>query len=170
MGTDRIVIAHPDPSWSAAFAELRDRLLPAFAGLPVTIEHIGSTAVPGLAAKPIIDLVVVVPEPNDIPSGIECLASLGYEHEGDLGVPGREAFRSGLPDPAHHLYLAASDSPALVAQLAFRDALRADAAVAREYEELKRRLAATVSHDRAAYTDGKTAFVLSVLRSIEVRA
>ena len=159
----RIVITEPDPRWPAVFASIRDRILPAFSGMAVHIEHIGSTAVAGLAAKPIIDLVVVVPSVRLVPDAIERLAFLGYEHEGDLGVPGREAFRGPTPDPAHHLYLSPSDSPSLAAHLRFRDALRADPALAAEYATLKRLLAATVGPDRAAYVAGKSAFVEAVL-------
>ena len=160
-----VVIADPDPSWRDAFEGLRERLLPVFDGIAVHIEHIGSTAVPGLAAKPIIDLVVVVPDDRHIPAAIERLATLGYEHQGDLGVPGREAFRGGPAGPAHHLYLSAAHSRSLDAHLAFRDALRADPALAHAYEDLKRRLAATLGHDRDAYTDGKGAFVAEVLQA-----
>jgi GrpB-like predicted nucleotidyltransferase (UPF0157 family) len=162
---DPVVIVDADPSWPDAFARLRERLLPAFDGMAVRIEHIGSTAVPGLAAKPIIDLVIVVPDARDIPTAIARLATRGYEHQGDLGVPGREAFRGGPAGPAHHLYISAADSRSLEAHLAFRDALRADPALAHAYEDLKRRLAAALGHDREAYTEGKSSFVAEVLHS-----
>src|ERR1043166_1035015 len=92
------------PEWPRVFQEIADRLLPMLVDVPVEIEHVGSTAVPGLASKPIIDIDIVVERSDDIPLVIERLAALGYEHQGDRGVTGREAF--GAPDgsPDHHLY------------------------------------------------------------------
>src|SRR6266567_3992999 len=78
--------------WPAVFAQLRDHIANALRPLATRIEHVGSTAVPGLAAKPIIDLDVVIATRDDLPAVIERLHPLGYRHEGDLGVPGREAF------------------------------------------------------------------------------
>jgi GrpB-like predicted nucleotidyltransferase (UPF0157 family) len=132
-------------------------------GLAVAIEHVGSTAVPGLAAKPIIDLDVVIADRSDLPTVIEQLRPLGYQHEGDLGVPGREAFTTPTAAPPHHLYVCAIGTPALDRHLAFRDALQADPGVARAYGDLKRTLAARLSHDRNAYTEAKSAFVERVL-------
>jgi GrpB-like predicted nucleotidyltransferase (UPF0157 family) len=164
----RVVIVDADPGWAEAFAALRDRILPAFVGMDVAIEHIGSTAVLGLAAKPVIDLVVVVPRATDVPDAIARLATLGYEHEGDLGVPGRETFRGELAGPAHHLYVSAADAPSLEAHRAFRDALRADPTRAAEYAELKRALADSTD-GREAYTTGKTAFIERVAASSTTR-
>jgi GrpB-like predicted nucleotidyltransferase (UPF0157 family) len=103
-----------------------------------SIEHIGSTAVPGLAAKPIIDIDVVVADEADVAEAIAMLAAAGYPHKGDAGVPGREAF----DQPPH---------------------LRANPGTAREYAALKRELAATHRDDRASYTEAKTAFIEAVL-------
>src|SRR5215216_2293030 len=158
-----VVIAAYDPRWPACFARLRDRLAAALGPLAVRIEHVGSTAVPGLAAKPIIDLDVVVATQDDLSAVIGRLRSLGYRHEGDLGVPGRDAFASPPGSPAHHLYVCPADSPALARHLALRDLLRADPEVARGYGDLKRTLAARFGHDRVAYTEGKTVFIESLL-------
>jgi GrpB-like predicted nucleotidyltransferase (UPF0157 family) len=129
----------------------------------VTIEHVGSTAVPGLAAKPIIDLDVVIADRADLPAVMERLRSLGYLHEWDLGVPGREAFTTPAGTPPHHLYVCAVGTPALNRHLAFRDALRADSALAAAYGELKRTLATRLNPDRNAYTEAKSAFVEQAL-------
>src|SRR5215217_165995 len=161
-----VVIAAYDPRWPACFARLRDRLAAALGPLAVRIEHIGSTAVPGLAAKPIIDLDVVIADHADLPAVIERLRPLGYQHEGDLGVPGREAFTTPAGAPAHHLYVCALDTRALGRHLAFRDALRADPALADAYGDLKRTLAARLAHDRDAYTEAKSAFIDQVLAAL----
>jgi GrpB-like predicted nucleotidyltransferase (UPF0157 family) len=160
-----ILIADYDPEWPALFARLRSGIEPALEGIASRIEHVGSTAVPGLAAKPIIDLDVVVPSVTDVPLAIERLASLGYVHEGDLGIVGREALRAPAALPKHHLYVCVHGSAALANHLAVRDALRADPALAQEYGRLKRRLAREVGSDRARYVAGKTVFLRAILKA-----
>jgi GrpB-like predicted nucleotidyltransferase (UPF0157 family) len=156
--SDPIIILDYDPRWPGEFERLRDRAAAAVGDVAVAIEHVGSTAVPGLAAKPVIDLVVVV-EPHDVHRAIERLAAIGYEHVGNLGVEGREAFRVPAGEARHHLYVSPSDSEELRAQIIFRDRLRMDPDLAADYEALKRTLATQFRNDRTAYTEGKTAFV-----------
>lgn len=162
---DPIVIVEYEPSWPREFERLRDRASRAVGGFAVAIEHVGSTAVPGLAAKPVIDLVVVV-EPEHVQAAIDRLVAIGYVHLGNLGVEGREAFAvpSGERRDHHHLYVSATDSEELRAQLAFRDHLRNDRALAAEYEALKRALAIRFRDDRMGYTEAKTDFVLAASR------
>jgi GrpB-like predicted nucleotidyltransferase (UPF0157 family) len=100
---------------------------------------------------------------------IEQLRPLGYLHEGDLGVPGREAFTTPAGAPPHHLYVCAIGTPALNRHLAFRDALRSDPDVARAYGDLKRALAARLGDDRAGYTEAKSAFIEQVLAAMPRR-
>jgi len=157
-----IQIVDYDPAWPEEFEEFRAPVAEALADVALSIEHIGSTAVPGLAAKPVIDIDVVVAE-SDVAQSIERLGELGYEHRGDLGIPSREAFRSPPGIRKHHLYLCPSGSPALANHLAFRDCLRADDKLAREYGELKRQLAADFSDDKDGYAKAKTAFIVGVL-------
>jgi GrpB-like predicted nucleotidyltransferase (UPF0157 family) len=161
--TKPVVIVDYDPSWPATFQQLRDRLAATLGRLAGTIEHVGSTAVPGLAAKPIIDLDVVIADRGDLPAVIQRLRPIGYHHEGNLEVPGREAFTSPAGAPAHHLYVCAVGTPALDRHLAFRDALRADPALVAAYGDLKRTLAARLSDDRNAYTEAKSPFIEQVL-------
>jgi GrpB-like predicted nucleotidyltransferase (UPF0157 family) len=118
--------------------------------------------VPGLAAKPIIDLDVVIADHGDLPAVIQRLRPLGYQLEGDLGVPGREAFATPAGAPPHHLYVCAVGTPALDRHLALRDALRGDSDLAAAYGDLKRALAARLTHDRKAYTEAKSAFIEQV--------
>jgi GrpB-like predicted nucleotidyltransferase (UPF0157 family) len=163
MLANPVVVVDYDPSWPTTFRRLRDRLAATLGPLAVAIEHVGSTAVPGLAAKPIIDLDVVIADRTDLSAVIRRLRPLGYHHEGDLGVPGREAFTTPAGAPPHHLYVCAVGTPALDRHLAFRDALRADAAAADAYGDLKRTLAARLRQDRGAYTEAKSAFIEQVL-------
>ncbi|MHB0886957.1 MAG: GrpB family protein [Bacillota bacterium] len=162
-----VIIIDYDPEWPRRFAVLKARAASALGDLAVAIEHVGSTAVPGLAAKPIIDIDVVVGSAADVPPAIERLAAIGYVHEGEKGIPGREAFRWPAGEARHHLYLLARNNPELRRHLAFRDYLRAHPDAAREYGELKRRLAGRFRDDREAYTEGKTEFVTRVLKQAE---
>jgi GrpB-like predicted nucleotidyltransferase (UPF0157 family) len=157
-----IVVAY-DPSWPQTFAMLRDRIAPALGELAVGIEHVGSTAVPGLDAKPIVDLDVVIRYAEDFEEVAHRLAVLGYGHLGDLGIAGREAFRAPPGLPRHHLYVCASGAAALQAHLTLRDALRDDPELAAAYATLKRELAARFRDDRDSYAEGKSPFITSVL-------
>lgn len=162
---DPIVIVDYDAAWPQEFEALRARAAAAVGDVAIAIEHVGSTAVPGLAAKPVIDLVVVV-DPEDVQRAIERLVAIGYVHRGNLGVEGREAFNPPEVERPHHLYVSPTDSEELRAQLAFRDRLRSDPALAAEYDALKRELAARFRDDRPAYTDAKTEFVVAASRPL----
>jgi GrpB-like predicted nucleotidyltransferase (UPF0157 family) len=163
INDDGVFICDYDPTWPNAFSKLAARVTAALGSLVVTIEHIGSTAVPGLAAKPIIDLDVVVASPADLPEAIRLLSSIGYAHEGDLGIVGREAFRSPLGPPRHHLYVLSAAAIELRRHLAFRDALRASEFLRNKYAEFKRALAQAHQDDRRNYAQAKTAFIVSAL-------
>jgi len=149
--------------WPDEFERLRIRVAGAVGDVAVAIEHVGSTAVSGLAAKPVIDMVVVV-EPRDLQTAVARLVAIGYVHQGNLGVEGREAFGVPEGERRHHLYVSPTDSEELRAQLAFRDRLRANPALAAEYEVLKRALAVRFRDDREGYTDAKTDFVVAASR------
>src|SRR6516164_2274324 len=135
---ETVIIVDYDPHWPDLFEELRAPVAAALGDLVVSVEHIGSTAVPGLEAKPIIDMDVVVPSVADIPEAIRRLATLGYIHRGDLGITGREAFTSPAGKPRHHLYLCATDSAELRRQRSFRDYLMTHPDDAKAYETLKK--------------------------------
>jgi GrpB-like predicted nucleotidyltransferase (UPF0157 family) len=160
-----VIVVDYDPDWPRRFETLRFSLWSAVADIADTIEHVGSTAVPGLAAKPIIDIDIVVPD-DAVEEGIGRLTALGYEHRGDLGVPQREAFRSPPGPPTHHLYLCPATSPALANHLAIRYYLRTHPSEARAYGDLKKRLALEFAHDRSGYVEAKTAFLVALLRQI----
>jgi len=169
-----IEIVPYDTRWPTQFEALRQVYVAALDGDTVSVEHVGSTSVPGLAAKPILDIDLVIPSRRDLAPAVRRLARLGYRHQGDLGIVGREAFsRDGADDvprdgsgrqwPEHHLYVCAADSEELHRHLAFRDALRADPRLVEDYAALKRALAERFRHDRDAYSTAKTEFVQRVL-------
>lgn len=161
-----VVIVDYDPAWPTMFESLRDRIAAALGPMAVAIEHVGSTSVPDLPAKPIIDIDVVV-RADDVTSAIAALGALGYRHEGNLGVDGREAFRWCADFPDHHLYLCPEGSPALRRHILFRDYLRAHPDVARDYAEHKRELAALHHGDRSKYQDAKAGFIDSIFEKAE---
>ncbi|MDF1522059.1 MAG: alpha/beta hydrolase fold domain-containing protein [Trueperaceae bacterium] len=160
----RIEVVEADPAWAVRFEELRAMIAPALDGIALAIEHVGSTAVPGLAAKPIVDLDVVVADEATSVEAIARLERLGYRHVGDRGVPGREAFERPPGTPPHHLYVRRRAGVALENHLRLHDRPRADPERARAYGDLKRRLAEAHPDDIDAYVAGKTAFIADVLR------
>ncbi|ASO21024.1 GrpB-like predicted nucleotidyltransferase (UPF0157 family) [Actinoalloteichus hoggarensis] len=165
--TDSVEIVDHDSRWSSVFEELRTRISRVLGFHSQRVEHVGSTAVPGLAARPIVDLDVVIADERALAPVIGRLRPLGYTHQGDLGVPGREAFtRPPHRPPPHHLYVCTEDSLALARHLAFRDQLRRSTDTAAAYAELKRTLAARHPDDAAAYVEGKTAFISQVLDQV----
>jgi GrpB-like predicted nucleotidyltransferase (UPF0157 family) len=155
-----IVVVEYDERWPALFEALA---APIREAVGARVEHVGSTAVPGLAAKPVIDIDVVVPVERDVPAAVERLRGLGYVHQGDKGIPGREAFLWPEGMEPHQVYVVVAGGEPLANHLAFRDRLRADPALAARYAALKRELAARHGTDRLAYTEAKDAFVAEVL-------
>jgi GrpB-like predicted nucleotidyltransferase (UPF0157 family) len=161
-----ITVVDYDPAWPAQFETLRSMILSAVDDIAVAVEHVGSTSVPGLAAKPIIDIDIVVASAADVSVAIERLAVIGYEHLGNLGVEGREAFGSPPQPPQRHLYLCIQGGTAHQNHLALREYLRRNSDAAAKYGRLKKQLAARFPNDMNTYIDGKTDFVLGVLRDM----
>jgi GrpB-like predicted nucleotidyltransferase (UPF0157 family) len=153
-----------NPAWRDWFSALRRRIEPVLGGLDARIEHVGSTAVRGLGAKPIIDIDVVVATIEDVPAAIARLESVGYRHVGDLGIAGREAFESPDNDgPLHFLYVVVDGTPAYLDHVEFRDWLRTHPADAARYEQRKREVAHLLTVDRKAYVDAKAALIREIL-------
>lgn len=174
LRTRRVEVVDYDPQWVVTFAELKLVLETRLGKLSQRIEHVGSTSIPGLAAKPVIDLDIIIASSGMLPDVTARLAELGYTHVGDLDVPGREAFRreselvpivkAGKRWPRHNLYVCPQDGPGVVEHLDFRDYLRAHPEEIAVYAELKRQLAQTFPDDLDAYTEGKAVYIQDVLR------
>jgi GrpB-like predicted nucleotidyltransferase (UPF0157 family) len=157
-----VEVVEYDPTWQHEFAEQRDRLkilLRGWLGEPV--EHVGSTAVPGLASKPIVDILAPVTSLTDARGAVSILQQDGWLHwPADPNKSWRLWFLR--PQPAartHHLYLIQYDDPHVGELRIFRDALRADDALRDRYQALKRRLAKEFRDDREAYTNAKADFI-----------
>lgn len=159
-----VIIEDYDPRWPQWFEMLRSPIAACLNEMAASIDHIGSTAVPGLAAKPVIDIGVLLRSSTDLPSVMHRLAELGYEYRGDLGVSGREAFRAKSNAIQHHLYVCAPGNREYNRHIAFRDYLRAHPSDANAYARLKRELAERFGGDREAYSQAKSEFVQRILQ------
>jgi GrpB-like predicted nucleotidyltransferase (UPF0157 family) len=166
-GGGSIVVVDYQPSWPAMYDEERTRVEAALGRLVLTVEHIGSTAVPGLAAKPIIDLLVGVASLAEVlPRGAGPLRALGYAYvpEYESWLPGERFFRKGNPGPwTHHMHLMERANPRWRDRLLFRDYLRTQPEAVIAYTGLKRDLAAAFGDDIAGYRSAKDAFVATIM-------
>jgi GrpB-like predicted nucleotidyltransferase (UPF0157 family) len=169
---DDVEIVPYDPAWATLFATEAEKLRAVLdPGQIVGIEHFGSTAVPGLAAKPIIDILIAVKSLTRAKSTmVEPIIALGYAYWAENPKTDRMFFVKGMPPygerRTHHVHIAEPGGEMWRRRLAFRDHLRADPAEARRYEALKRDLAARYPDDRERYTDAKTEYVEAVYRKL----
>jgi GrpB-like predicted nucleotidyltransferase (UPF0157 family) len=155
-----------DPDWPRQFERERAALAAVFAGCDAAIEHIGSTAIPGLGAKPVIDILVGLPRLAEAESRIEALEASDYEYlrKYETQFPPRRYFRKPrLAPSAFHLHCVVKGSDAWVRHLAFRDYLRAHPESAAAYYELKRALAARLG--KREYTEAKGPFIDAIISS-----
>jgi GrpB-like predicted nucleotidyltransferase (UPF0157 family) len=166
-GSGSIVVFDYDPAWSAMFEQERMNLHAALDPFVLSIEHIGSTAVPGLAAKPIIDLQASARHLAEAQLHcIEPLRALGYTYlpEYEAWLPGELLFRKTLgPQWTHHLHILQGDHPRWRDRLLFRDYLRNHPEAADAYAKLKRDLAAAFDDDISGYRNAKDAFVAATM-------
>jgi GrpB-like predicted nucleotidyltransferase (UPF0157 family) len=165
-----VIVVHYDPRWPQAFEAERERIGRALGALALRIDHNGSTAVPGLAAKPVIDIQVSVAQLHPIETYIERLAPLGYVHVPHADDAVCPFFHMPVEWPhTHHVHLVEAGGDEERRTLAFRDYLREHEPVAREYETLKRRLAEEFSDgdpaSREAYANAKSDFIARVVRA-----
>ncbi len=165
-GTSRKIEVVPyDPDWPRLFQAEGERLAAALGDEVVAIHHIGSTAIPGVHAKPTLDVLIEVRAIEPIDAADEALVALGYECCGENGIPGRRYFVKQVGSAhTHHLHVYAVGHPQVERHLRFRDYLRAHREVARAYSQLKARLAQQFPEDGERYTHGKDGFVAEVDR------
>ena len=160
-----IVVAPYNTCWPAEFEKIKSFLLSHISDLIVDIHHVGSTSVPGLLAKPIIDLDIEIASMDIFPDIIKRLEIAGYRHKGNYGIEGREAFSHEKPGNFmdYHMYVCPSNSAELKQHLMLRDYLRANPAKADEYGALKTANAEKYVNDIDAYIDGKADFIMGCL-------
>jgi GrpB-like predicted nucleotidyltransferase (UPF0157 family) len=154
-----MLIQYYNEKWPEYFEQIKGIIQKAYGKKAIQIEHIGSTAVPQLAAKPIIDIDIIYDSNEEFEEIKACLENLGYYHNGDQGIPGREAFKRRNLEPKnhildtinHHLYVCCENSAELFRHLVFRDHLRANAESRTKYQKLKSDIAQEANQDRKEY-------------------
>lgn len=155
----KIEIVNYDHSWPQLFETEQDLLQQTLGDVCIKIFHIGSTAVPELAAKPIIDILIEVTDVEVLDELNVEMESIGYNPKGEFGIPGRRYFQKGDDNRSHHIHAFTHGDPNVMRYIAFRDYLRTHPKVAREYGELKRNVADACENDAGKYCDGKDRFV-----------
>lgn len=157
------VVPH-NPSWRNNFLNEADKIKCILKDEIVWINHIGSTSIPGIYAKPIIDILVEVKDINNIDYYNENMMEIGYIPRGEWGITGRRYFIKGLYERTHHVHIYQSDNPEIGRHLMFRDYLVAHPEEAKQYEELKKILADKYRYDVAGYNNGKDSFIKEIDR------
>ena len=164
---DSVIIADYKPMWPTLYEEERAHILHVIGDCIEDIQHIGSTSVPGLGAKPIIDIMVGIHDLSLVDNCVQPLQRLGYEYLGEFGIPGRHYFRKPpealTPHRTHHIHVVKTNHDGWKRNILFRDYLRAHTEDAKQYEVLKRALSKQFGSDREGYTDAKTEFIEAVL-------
>lgn len=162
----KIEVVPYDPAWQKAFERESKRVMNALAKNVITIHHIGSTAIPGIDAKPIIDLLVEVKNILAVDERNSSMELLGYEVMGEYGIAGRQYFRKNNRNSyrTHHVHAFVAGAAEVQRHLLFRDYMRAHSEDAQRYSELKRRLAKEYPTNGKAYTVGKNEFIREMNR------
>ena len=161
----RIEVVPYDPAWKTAFESLKAMLNGILGDLVIAIEHVGSTSVEGLAAKPIIDIDVVMESYAVFPDIVTRLAEAGFKHRGDLGIAGREAFKRTFDDGfmTYHLYVCPKGGEELTRHIALRDYLRTHPDARDEYGALKMANAEKYRYDIDGYIEAKGPFIRGIM-------
>lgn len=164
----RVIVMPYNEEWKKAFSDIKKELDDALGDLALSIEHVGSTSVEGLSAKPIIDIDVVIEDISKLESVIAALEKIGYRYEGDLGVPGREAFKYDGKEHLmkHHLYVCAKEAKELKRHLAFRDYLRTHADAVEAYSKVKEEGARLYPEDIDKYIEYKSPVIEDIYNKI----
>ena len=164
MRTVRVEVVSYDPNWQSDFERIERELADALAELAVGIEHIGSTSVCGLSAKPCIDIDVIIRDYSVFPEVVSSLSEIGYVHEGDLGIQGREAFAYTGKEhlKKHHLYVCPRESAELNRHIKFRDYLRSNPDAVLRYSAIKEEAARLFPNDIDKYIEYKSPFIQEI--------
>ena len=168
MVTKRVIVESYNSEWKRDFEDIRSELMAVLEGKVISIEHVGSTSVEGLSAKPIIDIDVVIEDEDAFPEVKAAMESIGYTHEGDLGIKGREAFKYVGKEHLrkHHLYVCTKDATELKKHITFRDHLRSHPEAVREYSKVKEEGAKLYPEDIDGYINYKAPFIEGIYKEI----
>lgn len=160
----KVEVLDYDPEWKIRFEQEAAMLREVFKEELVYIHHIGSTSVPGLKAKPILDMMPIVKDISRVDAYDEMMRQLGYEPKGENGLPGRRYFQKGGNQRTHHVHIYGEGHPDIERHLAFRDFLRSHKEERGRYGALKAQLAKRYPFDMEAYITGKKELVLEIER------
>ena len=166
MQTAKVTVLSYDGRWAEEFLQIKAELTAALVELATTIEHIGSTSVVGMSAKPCIDIDVVIADYSVFDEVVRRLAEIGYVHEGDLGIAGREAFDYSGKEHLrkHHLYVCTKESPELRRHIVFRDYLRSHPEAVAKYSRVKEEAAKLFPDDIEKYIEYKSPCIAEIYR------
>jgi GrpB-like predicted nucleotidyltransferase (UPF0157 family) len=173
-----MLIQKYNPNWKKDLNDIKKVINEALINLNVQIEHVGSTSIPNLAAKPIIDIDIVFDNSTEFDALKRRLEKIGYYHNGNQGIPNRDVFKRSKKDAkhevldsiAHHLYVCPSDSEELQRHILFRDSLLVNEAARIEYQNLKYALAEEANQDRKKYAALKEEKGNPFINSVIVKA
>lgn len=157
MKTKKVVVLPYDPKWKMDFEAVKREIMDAVGDLIISVEHVGSTSVEGLSAKPIIDIDIVIQDYSVFADVVSRLSDIGYTYEGDLGIKERESFKySGKTHlQAHHLYVCPRNSRELFRHITFRDFLRSHPEAVKKYSEIKETAARMFPNNIEKYIEYK---------------
>ena len=166
LGTQNVEIAEYSPDWPLVFEREAAAILEACSPWVTEVHHVGSTSVPGLAAKPILDMMPIAAGPAEGLEAVPRMTALGYLYDGESGIPGRFYFDRVVDGrTVAHVHMLPVGHPDARKHLVFRDHLRTHPDTAREYERLKRELASKYRDDRRTYTDSKADFISAIIEA-----
>ncbi|WP_130807882.1 GrpB family protein [Senegalia massiliensis] len=166
----KIIVEPYNPKWKEEFNKAKCFYENLLENINMKVEHVGSTSVEGLWAKPILDIDIIIENKEDSKKSIELLESVGYKHIGNLGIEGRQMLKYDPNNPKitwmeHHLYVCMKDSENLINHLLLRNHLRNNKQSVELYSKLKRKLADKYTNDIDSYIEGKTELITSILKS-----
>ena len=166
MKTKKVVVLPYDEAWESAFESIKSEIEAALGDLMLRAEHVGSTSVKGMSAKPCIDIDAVIRDYSVFDDVVKRLNAIGYIHEGDLGIKGREAFKyADKPHlMTHHLYVCPEDSEELHRHITFRDFLRGNSGAVKRYSQVKEKAAELFPNDINGYIQYKSPCIEQLYR------
>ncbi len=157
-----IEVVSYNPKWKEEYLKESEKLKKLFKDEIVDIYHIGSTSIPGISAKPVIDILLSVNDISKIDDYNEEMVKLGYEAKGEYGIPSRRFFLKGIYDRTHHIHAFEVGNPEIIRHLNFRDYIIAHPEEMKQYQELKKELAKEFRYDNEGYCDGKDCFIKNI--------
>ena len=174
MDTGQVIIVDYNPQWPSMYEQEKARIQDAIGEYLIDIQHVGSTSILGLSAKPIIDIMAVIRHISLVEQCVKPLEALDYAYKGENGIPGRHYFRkpsdiTTMPRLVH-LHIVEKGHEQWAMMQLFREYLRLHPESAQQYDVLKRELAAKFGSDRVGYTDAKEPFVRSIIRASVIEA